>query len=193
MIDRLPLNPSNIITLGRLLLVPLLFLLILSDGGAWPAGIVFAVAAVSDALDGHLARSREEITKFGTLMDPVADKLLVGAALVALVGVDRLAAWVAVAIVGRELAVSALRWVRGREGLIIAASPLGKLKMLLQVALVTALIAASDPGAGWLQALVYLTVLVTVVSGIHYFVSFRRALRGERAAPSPRARVSEAG
>jgi CDP-diacylglycerol--glycerol-3-phosphate 3-phosphatidyltransferase len=129
---------------------------------------------VSDALDGHLARSRNVVTTFGKVADPIADKLLVGAALASLVAMDRVAAWVAVVIMGRELAVSGLRLVAGRDGVVISASRFGKLKMLLQVVTVLALIAAPDASAAWLQALVLAAVAVTIASGVDYFIAFRR-------------------
>jgi CDP-diacylglycerol---glycerol-3-phosphate 3-phosphatidyltransferase len=188
----------NALTLARVFAVPPLVLLMLSSqgGASFTAAGLFALAALSDALDGHLARSRNLVSTFGKTADPIADKLLVGAALVSLVATDRVAAWVALVIMARELAVSGLRAVAGREGLVISASRFGKAKMLLQVVMILALIAAPDVSAGWLQALVYVTVAVTIASGVDYFIAFRRRRIGEpvgaRAAgppaPGPRAR-----
>ena len=109
-------------------------------------------------------------------MGPVAGKLLIVAALVALVSLDRLAAWVAMVIIAREFAVSTLRIAAGQQGAVIPASPLGKLKTIVQVVTVTALIAAGDADAAWLQALVHATVAVTVVSGVDYFLNVRRRI-----------------
>jgi CDP-diacylglycerol---glycerol-3-phosphate 3-phosphatidyltransferase len=109
-------------------------------------------------------------------MDPVADKLMVAAALISLVSLDRLAAWVAMVIIAREFAVSGLRIAAGQQGVVIPASSLGKLKTIVQVAAVLALIAASDHDAAWVQALVYAMVGVTVLSGADYFLNFRRKL-----------------
>lgn len=166
----------NALTVARVLVIPPLVLLILQseDGSSAPAALLFALAALSDALDGHLARSRDLITTFGKIADPIADKLLVGAALASLVAVERLGAWVAVIVVARELAVSGLRAVAGRRGLLISASSFGKVKMALQVAMVISLIAAPSPSPAWLLGVVYVTVAVTIVSGIDYFVAFRR-------------------
>jgi len=166
----------NALTLARVLVIPPLVILILQsdDGSSAPAACLFALAALSDALDGHLARSRNLVSTFGKIADPIADKLLVGAALASLVAVDRLGAWVAVVILGRELAVSGLRAVAGRQGLVISASGFGKAKMALQVAMVIAVMAVPDASASWLSGLVYLTVAVTVASGIDYFLAFRR-------------------
>ena len=193
--DRVPLNAPNVITIGRVLVVPVLVaLLIASPDGSVVAAALFGVAAVSDFLDGHLARSRESITKFGTIVDPLADKLLVGAALVTLVALDRAALWFALVIIVREVAVSGLRLVRGRQGVVIPASPLGKAKMWFQVPAVTALIVAPDPGATWLQALVYAAAVATVVSGVDYFLNYyREARRGPAAVVRVPPAVGRAG
>ncbi len=166
----------NALTVARVLVVPPLVLFVLQsqDGSSLAAAALFGAAALTDALDGHLARSRDSVTTFGKIADPIADKLLVGAALVSLVAVSRLAAWIAAVIMVRELAVSGLRAVAGREGLVISASRFGKAKMALQVATILALIAAPDASAMWLLGLLYLTVAVTIASGIDYFVAFRR-------------------
>lgn len=170
-------------------MIPLLVVLILQseDGSSALAACLFALAALSDALDGHLARSRDLITTFGKIADPIADKPLVGAALASLVAVDRLGAWVAVIVVARELAVSGLRVVAGRKGLVISASSFGKVKMALQVAMGISLIAAPNPSAAWLLGVVYITVAVTIASGIDYFVAFRHR------APAMRVPIRGAG
>src|SRR5581483_10629156 len=98
------------------------------------AAIVFAVASLTDAIDGYLARSRNWVTTFGKLMDPIADKLLIVAALITLVSLDRLDAWVAMVIIAREFAVTVLRVGAGtQQGVVIPASTLGKLKTAVQV------------------------------------------------------------
>jgi CDP-diacylglycerol---glycerol-3-phosphate 3-phosphatidyltransferase len=106
----------------------------------------------------------------------VADKLMIAAALISLVSLDRLAAWVAMVIIAREFAVSGLRIAAGQQGVVIPASGLGKLKTIVQVVAVLALIAADDPSAAWVQTLVYLMVAITVASGADYFLNFRRRL-----------------
>ncbi len=175
-------NVANGLTLGRILLVPVVVLALLSrQPGAWAvAAAVFFLAASTDALDGYLARARGSVTNFGKVMDPVADKLLIAAALVALVSLGRLGAWVAVAVIARELAVSGLRIAAGRQGTIISASSLGKAKTMSQVLTVLALILAPDPGAVWVLLLVYVCVGITVVSGIDYFMSYRRRVEAGR-------------
>jgi CDP-diacylglycerol---glycerol-3-phosphate 3-phosphatidyltransferase len=177
-----PLNLPNVLTLMRILLVPVVVVALLdaTPSGSWLAAGVFALAALTDGLDGYLARSRQSITTFGKVMDPIADKLLIAAALIALVSLDRLAAWVAMVIIAREFAVTVLRVAAGQQGVVIPASPLGKVKTIVQVAAVFTLIAVDDTGMWWVQALVYLTVLVTVVSGGDYFLNFRRKIEEAR-------------
>src|SRR3989337_1820384 len=106
-----PLNLPNFLTLVRILLVPVLVVALLEEtpNGDTIAAIVFAIAAVTDGLDGYIARSRASVTTFGKVMDPIADKLLIAAALISLVSLDRVAAWVAMVIIAREFAVTGLR------------------------------------------------------------------------------------
>ncbi len=176
-----PLNLPNALTLLRILAVPVVIVALLGEtpNGDALAAAVFALAALTDGLDGYFARSRGAITTFGKLMDPVADKLLIIGALVSLVSLGRLAAWVAMVIIGRELAVTILRTIAAERGLVIAASWLGKLKTVLQIAAVIALIAA-NPAPAWVDALVYLALLVTVVSGADYFFGLRRRIEEQR-------------
>jgi CDP-diacylglycerol--glycerol-3-phosphate 3-phosphatidyltransferase len=177
-----PLNLPNVLTLIRILLVPVLVVALLdaTPGGSWLAAAVFAVAAVTDGVDGYLARSRMSITNFGKVMDPIADKLLIAAALISLVSLNRLAGWVAMVIIAREFAVSGLRVAAGQQGVVIPASRLGKAKTMIQVATVFALIAVDDTGTWWVQTLVYLTVAVTLASGADYFLNFRRRIEEGR-------------
>jgi CDP-diacylglycerol--glycerol-3-phosphate 3-phosphatidyltransferase len=179
-----PLNVPNVLTVVRILLVPVLVVALLTntDNGSVVAAIVFALAAFTDGLDGYIARSRHSVTTFGKVMDPVADKLLIAAALISLVSLGRVAAWVAMVIIAREFAVSGLRIAAGQQGVVIPASLLGKAKTILQVAAVLALIAAGDPHDAWVQILVYAAVVMTVVSGVDYFLNVRRTLEKARAA-----------
>jgi CDP-diacylglycerol--glycerol-3-phosphate 3-phosphatidyltransferase len=173
-----PLNLPNALTLVRILLVPVLVvaLTVETPGGSAIAAGVFALAALTDGLDGYIARSRQAVTNFGKIMDPVADKLMIAAALLSLVSLDRVDAWVAMVVIAREFAVSGLRIAAGQQGVVIPASGLGKIKTIVQVVAVLALIAASDPDAAWVQVLVYAMVVMTVVSGADYFLNFRRRL-----------------
>jgi CDP-diacylglycerol--glycerol-3-phosphate 3-phosphatidyltransferase len=177
-----PLNVPNALTVVRILLVPVLVAVLLeaTPGGSWIAAGVFALAAVTDTLDGYLARSRRSVTTFGKVMDPIADKLLVAAALITLVSLDRVEPWVAMVIIAREFAVSGLRVAAGVQGVVIPASRLGKAKTITQVAAILALLAAHDPGDVWVQVLVYVAVVTTLASGADYFLNFRRRVEEAR-------------
>jgi CDP-diacylglycerol---glycerol-3-phosphate 3-phosphatidyltransferase len=173
-----PLNVPNVLTVVRILLVPVLVVALLEKTGSGDllAAIVFAVASLTDAIDGYIARARNSITNFGKLMDPIADKLLIVAALVVLVSLDRLAAWVAMVIIAREFAVTVLRAsVGAQQGIVIPAGQLGKLKTCFQVLMVILLI-AFDPQPVAVTVLVYVTVAITVLSGADYFFGLRKRL-----------------
>jgi CDP-diacylglycerol--glycerol-3-phosphate 3-phosphatidyltransferase len=178
-----PLNVPNVLTVLRILLVPVLVVALTTEthNGDTIAAVVFALASITDGLDGYIARSRKAITTFGKVMDPIADKLLITAALIALVSLDRLAAWVAMVIVAREFAVSSLRVAAAAEGAIIPASILGKIKTVIQVVTVMALIVANHPHATWVDVLVGLMVAATVGSGVDYFLNVRREIEEARA------------
>ncbi|HEV3128516.1 MAG TPA: CDP-diacylglycerol--glycerol-3-phosphate 3-phosphatidyltransferase [Solirubrobacteraceae bacterium] len=181
-----PLNVPNVLTVVRILLVPVLIVALLekTGGGDLMAAIVFAVASLTDYVDGWLARSRNWVTTFGKLMDPIADKLLIIAALIALVSLNRLAAWVAMVIIAREFAVTVLRVAVGtQQGVVIAASLWGKVKTAVQVAMVISVIAVHGHPL-WLDLLIYATVLITVLSGADYFFGLRRGLIARAAADS---------
>jgi CDP-diacylglycerol---glycerol-3-phosphate 3-phosphatidyltransferase len=184
-----PLNVPNVLTVIRILLVPVLIVALLekTGGGDLLAAIVFAVASLTDAIDGYLARSRNWVTTFGKLMDPIADKLLIVAALIALVSLGRLAAWVAMVIIAREFAVTVLRVAVGtQQGIVISANAFGKLKTAFQVLMVMLLIAV-HPRTAVVDAVVYVTVVVTVLSGADYFFGLTR---GRGVEPGAARRVS---
>jgi CDP-diacylglycerol---glycerol-3-phosphate 3-phosphatidyltransferase len=182
-----PVNLPNVLTVIRIMLVPALVVALLGNtpAGDVLAAVVFALASLTDFVDGYLARARDSITTFGKLMDPLADKLLIVAALISLVSLHRLAAWVAMVIITRELAVTVLRLGATQAGVVMAASMFGKVKTCLQIAAVLAVIAVHGQPA-WLAALLYLTVLVTVLSGLDYIFGLRRRIQqGERARAHP--------
>jgi CDP-diacylglycerol--glycerol-3-phosphate 3-phosphatidyltransferase len=177
----------NLLTVFRILLVPVLVAALLSgiESGDLLAAIIFVVASFTDALDGWIARRNKDVTTFGKLMDPLADKLLVTSALVSLVSLDRLQAWVAMVIIAREFAVTGLRQLAMEHGEVIHASVWGKLKTAAQIAMVLALILV-DGSPVWLDALVYATVAITVASAADYFFGFRALVQ---ARPSSHSRV----
>jgi CDP-diacylglycerol--glycerol-3-phosphate 3-phosphatidyltransferase len=172
-----PANLPNLLTVLRIMLVPVLVVALLGDtpAGDVLAAIVFALASLTDFIDGRLARSRGSITTFGKLMDPLADKLLIVAALISLVSLHRLAAWVAMVIIARELAVTVLRLGATQAGVIMPASNFGKLKTCVQIAAILGVITVHTHPV-WLAALIYAAVAVTVASGLDYFFGLRRRL-----------------
>jgi CDP-diacylglycerol--glycerol-3-phosphate 3-phosphatidyltransferase len=147
-------NLPNTLTISRIFIVPLLVVVMLTPFSEHWLGVprhilgvaIFLAAALTDYLDGHFARSRDQVSRLGKLLDPIADKLLISAALISLVE-NRLApAWAVVIIVGREFAVSGLRSIAASDGFVIAASRMGKFKMLAQVVTVALLIVSSASG-----------------------------------------------
>lgn len=175
-------NLPNGITLFRILLIPVFMTFLLGTipyGAAFAVG-AFALAAASDSLDGYFARRRREVTTLGAFLDPLADKLLVSSALLALVQLGKLSAWVAMVIIAREFAVSGLRMVAAAESVVISASPWGKIKTAAQMVAIVALII--EPGwSAWgvrvTAALMGVAVVLTLVSGVDYFLRARDRLR----------------
>jgi len=145
------------------------------------AAIIFVIAAITDGLDGYIARKNNLVTNLGKLLDPLADKLLVSAALISLVEMDRVAAWVAILIISREFAVSGLRMIAASDGLVIAASAWGKLKTILQIVAIVPLMVNNFPftyiGLPFDQIAIWAAVIVTVISGIDYFIKNQHVLR----------------
>ena len=182
-----PLNLPNVLTVLRIMLVPVVVVALLGNtpSGDVLAAVVFALASLTDFVDGRLARSRGSITTFGKLMDPLADKLLIIAALLSLVSLNRLEAWVAMVIITRELAVTVLRLGATQAGVVIAASMFGKVKTCMQIAAILAVIAVQGQPL-WVSLLLYATVVVTVLSGLDYFFGLRRQMQQAQVrAPDP--------
>ncbi len=164
------LNLPNKLTLIRVGIVPVLVVVLLTKFSNWLAVSIFLAAALTDFVDGYLARSRKEVTVFGKLMDPIADKLLIAGSLISLVEIGYAPAWLVVIIIGREFAVNGLRAVAASQSVIIPAGPLGKAKMVAQVIAVPLLILnvqALDIG----YLVLWVTMLLTVWSGVDYFVN----------------------
>lgn len=186
-------NLPNSITMSRILMIPLLLWMLSphfplrGTSGAQEilASVLFILASITDGLDGYLARKRGQITTMGMLLDPLADKIMVTAALVALVAFNPqvVKVWIAVVIIGREFLISGLRSIASSEGFTIQASELGKLKTVLQIVTVVSAILAHRWDewqfgdlvipVNWIAvAAIYFTVLVSTISAIDYFVGF---------------------
>ena len=164
------LNWPNKITLVRIFLVPLLLVFLISPDGWYPliAATIFLVAAFTDWLDGHLARSTNQVTRMGQLLDPIADKLLVTAALVSLVGRQQVPAWLVVIIICRELAITGLRAMAADQHIIITADVFGKYKMVCFI--IGALLLMLKVPTLHVPGLVVLALgmLLSAVSGVDY-------------------------
>ncbi|HLV09458.1 MAG TPA: CDP-diacylglycerol--glycerol-3-phosphate 3-phosphatidyltransferase [Halanaerobiales bacterium] len=170
-------NLPNKITITRVLLIPVFILVLLlqqTDTKYAPflALFIFIVAALTDGIDGFLARKQKKVTKFGKILDPVADKLLISAALIAFVFLREISVWPAIIIIGRELAITGLRVMAASEGKVIAASNWGKWKTNLQILAIIVIIIDPDiiqfpfyiP-----DILLWIAVFVTILSGVKYF------------------------
>lgn len=185
-------NLANVITISRILLIPVFLVLLLSGipepYGDIAAAAVFILAAATDKLDGYVARRSKQITTLGQFLDPLADKLLIAAALIALVSQGRIAVWVAMLIIGREVAVSVLRIVGVSQGVSIPADRYGKLKTVLQIVYVVYVLVPTDKIADLINVstdvatiiqwvLAGVVVVVTLASGVRYFMNARGVIR----------------
>lgn len=173
-------NLPNSLTLARIFLIPLLVVVLLTkfDGKELVGAAIFGLAAFTDWLDGFLARRRKQVTTFGQLMDPLADKLLITAALVSLVQMELAPAWMVAVILGRELGVTVLRSVAYSRGITIPASPLGKVKMMSQVVAILLLILGENLQGFFVLGNVALWVVVvtSLVSAADYYRRFTQVL-----------------
>jgi CDP-diacylglycerol---glycerol-3-phosphate 3-phosphatidyltransferase len=171
-------NIPNKLTITRIILVPV-FMAFLFLRKSYPgyaemlALITFIVAAITDGLDGYLARRHQAVTKFGKILDPVADKLLISAALISFVAMKEISAWAALIIIGRELAITGLRVIAASEGKVISASKWGKWKTNFQIIAVVAVIL--EPKIiifpfNLPTILVWVAVVVTLISGVDYYL-----------------------
>ncbi|HOQ08890.1 MAG TPA: CDP-diacylglycerol--glycerol-3-phosphate 3-phosphatidyltransferase [Syntrophomonadaceae bacterium] len=172
-------NLPNSLTIARIILIPIfvVILLVRIPYGDFIAALIFSIAALTDSLDGYLARKRREVTNLGIILDPLADKLLVTAALISLIELNRIPGWTAIVILGREFAVTGLRAVKAEAGIVIPASWMGKLKTIIQIAAIIMVILEKSfqqfltfPLGLWM---LYLAVAVTVVSGVEYFYRYK--------------------
>lgn len=169
-------NLPNLLTLLRIFFVPLLVAALVQWSVPLVALAIFLCAAATDLLDGYIARRWGQVTTIGTLLDPIADKLLISAALIALVQMRAVAGWIVILIIGREFAVSGLRSIAAAEGYTIQASDLGKTKMVFQVLAISLLLVSM--AYPWLRPAadlsVWLVVLFAILSAINYFRKFWR-------------------
>jgi CDP-diacylglycerol--glycerol-3-phosphate 3-phosphatidyltransferase len=172
-------NLPNALSLVRIFLVPVLvvFLIVVSRPYNVTAAAVFLAAVLTDWLDGRIARSTRQVTTLGTLLDPVADKLLISASLISLVQVGRVPAWMVVLVVGRDLAITGLRGIAASQNVIIRASDLGKATMTAEVIAVALMILNWPPFTVPVgQAALMVAILLSLASGVAYFHKFWRCI-----------------
>jgi len=180
-------NVPNSLTLLRIFFVPLLVAAVIQNNGGyaigsfyitneWVALAIFLSAAATDMLDGYLARRWSQVTTIGTLLDPIADKLLVSAALISLVQVRVVPGWMAILIIAREFAVSGLRSIAAAEGYTIKASDLGKTKMISQVAAISVMLLATRHSALLFpgEVMMWVVIFFALISAVSYFRKFWR-------------------
>ena len=168
-------NLPNKLTILRVLMIPFFVLFMLWDitGAAdkWIAAAIFIVASLTDMLDGKIARKYNLVTNFGKFMDPLADKLLVSAAMICLVEMGRLPAWMVIVIISREFIISGFRLIASDNGVVIAASYWGKFKTVFQMAMIIVLIFEFGGFFGMIEmALIWISLILTVVSLVDYIV-----------------------
>lgn len=185
-------NIPNILTLLRIALIPVLAVLLLSpsrEAGFWAAA-VFAIASITDWLDGYLARRMGIVTVFGKFLDPIADKLMVMAALIMILPFNRVPAWMVLVILGREIIITGLRGIASSEGIVISASDLGKFKTIFQMVAIIGLLlhydyhwffgidhpylVANMHNAGMFY--LWIATMLTVWSGVDYLVKFMKVI-----------------
>jgi len=172
-------NWANRLTLLRIILVPVFMVFMLNKigYGEYIAAAVFILAALTDSLDGYIARKHNQVTKLGKLMDPVADKLLITAALISLVQMGKLSAWIAMVIIAREFVVTGLRGVAASEGKVIAASIWGKLKTISQIVAIVAIMLNNFPFKNWNIPFdviaIWVAVAMTLFSMVDYLYKSR--------------------
>ena len=174
-------NTPNKLTVARMILVPFLVVFLLTGWGGeanrWICLAIFVAASVTDWFDGHLARKYNLITNFGKFMDPLADKLLVCSAMICMIELDKLPAWVVIIIIGREFIISGFRLIAAENGIVIAANYWGKFKTFSQMIMIILLML--DFGGIFTvltQIFIWLSVALTIISLLTYIMQNRKVL-----------------
>lgn len=166
-------NLPNKLTIFRVILIPFFVVLLLFDITAydkWIALAIFIIASLTDFLDGHIARKYNLVTNFGKFMDPLADKLLVCSAMICLVELSRIPAWVVIVIIAREFIISGFRLVASDNGVVIAASYWGKFKTTFQILMICLMIADLPQLALLTQIVMWVALALTVISLVDYLI-----------------------
>ena len=179
-------NLPNKLTILRVIMIPFFLVALLVDGipaGKWVALAIFIIASFTDMLDGKIARKYNLITNFGKFMDPLADKLLVSAALIALIPLGKIPAWIVIVIISREFIISGFRLIASDNGIVIAASYWGKIKTVTQMVMIVLLIADfSNSIIDVLETVfIYLALALTVISLVDYLIKNKNVLKDREA------------
>lgn len=174
-------NLPNKLTVLRVLMIPFFVVFMLMDivpgMDKWIALAIFGIASLTDLLDGKIARKYNLVTNFGKFMDPLADKLLVSSAMICLVEMGRLPAWIVITIISREFIISGFRLVASDSGIVIAASYWGKFKTVFQMVMIIVMIMDLGPAFVMLEnILIYVALILTVVSLIDYIAKNKEVL-----------------
>ena len=172
-------NLPNKLTMGRIFAIPVFIVVFLLDY-RYAAAVIFILAALTDMLDGHIARKNNQVTNFGKLMDPLADKLLVMSALICLSQVGDVPGWMVIVILGREFIITGMRQVAAAQGIVIAAGTTGKIKTITQMIAIPLLILENWPFSLFSfdlpmdQIFLWIALVMTVVSGTEYIVKNKK-------------------
>ena len=175
-------NTPNKLTVLRMILVPIFMVVFMVDAIPYNtiiSAFIFILASITDWLDGYLARKNNIVTNFGKFMDPLADKLLVTGALLCLMEKNAVSFWVVMIIIAREFIVSGLRLVAVTKGIVIAAGKMGKLKTVVQLIAISAAILLPASFVLFVDILIYLSALLTIISGVDYLVQNRKVFLDE--------------
>ncbi|MCM1144023.1 MAG: CDP-diacylglycerol--glycerol-3-phosphate 3-phosphatidyltransferase [Blautia sp.] len=173
-------NLPNKLTMFRVILIPffVLFMLVeITSVDKWIALAIFIIASLTDLLDGKIARKYNLVTNFGKFMDPLADKLLVCSALICLVAMDKIPAWMVIVIIAREFIISGFRLIASDNGVVIAASYWGKFKTTFQMVMICLLIADIEAISVLTTIVMWIAVLLTVISLIDYLVKNKDVMK----------------
>ena len=180
----MPMNLPNKLTIVRIIMIPFFVFFLLTDfvaGSKWIATVLFCAASLTDFLDGHIARKYNLVTNFGKFMDPLADKLLVCSALICLIALDRIPAWIVIVIISREFIISGFRLIAADNGVVIAASYWGKFKTASQMVTVILLVLNIQNTVFTVlgTVFIYISLVLTVVSLIDYIAKNKEVLKDQ--------------
>lgn len=180
----MPMNLPNKLTIVRIIMIPFFVFFLLTDfvaGSKWIATVLFCAASITDFSDGHIARKYNLVTNFGKFMDPLADKLLVCSALICLIALDRIPAWIVIVIISREFIISGFRLIAADNGVVIAASYWGKFKTASQMVTVILLVLNIQNTVFTVlgTVFIYISLVLTVVSLIDYIAKNKEVLKDQ--------------